>query len=192
MLTRKKTKTNILINDHGRACLTDFRLLTIVSDLPSPDKILAELGNSIRWMSPELLNLERFYTNTGPTEESDCFGLGMLIYEVLSGTVPFHHDNEPVALLKILHGEHPERPKLGGGGAGVRFPDGLWEMLRMCWRKVPDQRPGLDLVLRCLQHPTRLLSRRPSYDVGEYRDPSDATTSESSTSHFFNRIKAHR
>jgi hypothetical protein len=114
------------------------------------------------------------------------------VYEVLSGTVPFHQYNEPVALLKILHGEHPERPSGrdqqagGGGGGGSRFfflfPDGLWETLRLCWRKEPSGRPGLDAVLRTLQDPTRFLSRSSFDVVGGYHDrTSDAAINESST-----------
>ena len=105
----------------------------------------------------------------------------MLVYEVLSGLVPFHRYNEPVALLKILHGEHPERPRGGGGW----FPDGLWETLKLCWRKEPGERPGLDAVLRSLEEPARLPPRL-SYDAGGYHDTSDAAaTNESSAFHWF-------
>ena len=38
---------------------------------------------SIRWMSPELLDPERFeITDCRPTKQSDCYALGMVIYEV--------------------------------------------------------------------------------------------------------------
>lgn len=41
-------------------------------------------------MSPELLDPEQLYLGDGlPTKESDCYALGMVIYEVLSGQVPF-------------------------------------------------------------------------------------------------------
>ena len=35
-------------------------------------------GGTVRWMSPELL----FGQDTPPTRESDCYALGMVIYEV--------------------------------------------------------------------------------------------------------------
>ena len=35
-------------------------------------------GGTIPWMSPELL----FVQNGSPTSESDCYALGMVIYEV--------------------------------------------------------------------------------------------------------------
>lgn len=36
-------------------------------------------GGTIRWMSPELLH------ESQPTKKSDCYALGMLVYEVCIG-----------------------------------------------------------------------------------------------------------
>ena len=37
---------------------------------------------TFRWMSPELLDPPRFRSSGRPTRESDCYALGMVIYEV--------------------------------------------------------------------------------------------------------------
>ena len=42
-------------------------------------------GGTVRWMSPEFLDPERFGilgSEGRPTRESDCYALGMVIYEV--------------------------------------------------------------------------------------------------------------
>ena len=43
-------------------------------------------GGTRRWMSPELLDPERFgipeSEDNRPTRQSDCYALGMVIYEV--------------------------------------------------------------------------------------------------------------
>jgi len=43
-------------------------------------------GGTRRWMSPELLHPERFEMpeseDNRPTRQSDCYALGMVIYEV--------------------------------------------------------------------------------------------------------------
>lgn len=40
-------------------------------------------GGTTRWMSPELLDPDRFgITNYWPTKRSDCYALGMVMYEV--------------------------------------------------------------------------------------------------------------
>jgi len=35
-----------------------------------------------RWMSPELLDVVRFDSDGRPSRESDCYAIGMTIYEV--------------------------------------------------------------------------------------------------------------
>ena len=40
------------------------------------------LGGTLRWMSPELLDPTYFNSKGHPTRESDCYALGMVIYEV--------------------------------------------------------------------------------------------------------------
>ena len=39
-------------------------------------------GGTLCWMSPERLDPPHFGTNGRPTRESDCYALGMVIYEV--------------------------------------------------------------------------------------------------------------
>ena len=40
-------------------------------------------GGTTRWMSPELLYPEGYGTSDGrPTKQSDCYALGMVVYEV--------------------------------------------------------------------------------------------------------------
>ena len=40
-------------------------------------------GGTERWMSPELLDPEAFGLNGDrPTKQSDCYALGMVVYEV--------------------------------------------------------------------------------------------------------------
>ena len=47
-------------------------------------------GGTARWKSPELFDPEKFgLRERRPTKESDCYALGMVIYELLSGQKPF-------------------------------------------------------------------------------------------------------
>ena len=50
-------------------------------------------GGTRRWMSPELLDPELFdipqSEGDRPTKQSDCYALGMVIYEVRVRTSPF-------------------------------------------------------------------------------------------------------
>jgi len=92
-------KANILINEDRRACIADFGLSTITgvatyaatrasrTSLVSIDTLMSFTGGGTRrWMSPELLDPERFVMpeseDNRPTRQSDCYALGMVIYEV--------------------------------------------------------------------------------------------------------------
>jgi serine/threonine protein kinase len=92
-------KANILINRNRRACLADFGLSTITglathatagasrTSLISNDTLMSfAAGGTRRWMSPELLDPELFgipeSEGDRPTRQSDCYALGMVIYEV--------------------------------------------------------------------------------------------------------------
>jgi len=94
----RPTKANILINEDRRACIADFGLSTItgVAAHPAPwasrtslvsiDTLMSFTGGGTRrWMSPELLDPERFgmpeSEDNRPTRQSDCYALGMVIYE---------------------------------------------------------------------------------------------------------------
>lgn len=100
-------------------------------------------------MSPELLDPDQFGSKIGrPTEESDCYALGMTIFEVLSGQVPFQDYSYFAVMRKVLEGERPGRPE---GGEGVWFTDDLWEMLGLCWSHQPGDRPTIEDVLECLE-----------------------------------------
>ena len=95
-------------------------------------------------MSPELLDPERFnLEGSHPTKESDCYALGMVVYEVLSGQTPFAPSKVPV----VLEGRHPRRPQ---GAKGRLFTDALWEVLGLCWKVQPSERASAKAVFQAL------------------------------------------
>jgi len=99
-------------------------------------------------MSPELLDPDRFGSGRGrPTKESDCYALGMVILEVLSGQAPFTTLKNFVVMRKVTDGERPGRPD---GVEGVWFTDDLWRTLNQCWETQPGRRPSIETVLECL------------------------------------------
>lgn len=143
-------KANILIDQNGHACLADFGFLTIVLDPTSASASSSlVIGGTTRWMSPELLSSDP----TGPevarlTKRSDCYALGMVIYEVLSGQPPFAPFQNLTVIMKVVQGERPGRPN---GPEGARFTDELWRTLNRCWEPLPECRPSAGAVLECLE-----------------------------------------
>lgn len=95
-------------------------------------------------MSPELIAPEQFgFKRRRPTKSSDCYALGMVVYETITGELPFHNHREISISFKVIEGERPCR--------GVGFVDALWEMLEVCWAHHPNNRPSIEDILRCLK-----------------------------------------
>ena len=118
-------------------------------------------GSTTPWMSPELWYPGQFGLMDGrQTKESDCFALGMVIYEVLSGKRPFATDKDSVIARMILDGHRPRRPQ---GKEGGLFTDDIWGALELCWKDQPQDRISVSAILRPLEgHPPLL---RPSPDA---------------------------
>ena len=95
-------------------------------------------------MSPELVAPEKYGFKKGHlTRSSDCYALGMVIYETISGNVPFHEHSDISASVKVMLGEHPTR--------GEVFPEHLWKVMELCWASIPEDRPSIGDVLQCLE-----------------------------------------
>jgi len=128
-------------------------------------------------MSPELLYPDKFGSKHGqPTKGSDCYALGMVILEVLSGRVPFAQFKDFIVMRKVIKGELPEIPE---GPEGVWFTDDLWQMLNRCWMTKPGSRPTIGAVLEFLERVSRTWkppSPRPDEDAEMDKDGSDFTT----------------
>ena len=105
------TKANILVNQDRRACVADFGLSTVtgvrtrstarnsdtvslLSSRSNGSLVSFTSGGTIRWMSPELLDPERFGVPESegdrPTRQSDCYAMGMVIYEVRLPFIRIH------------------------------------------------------------------------------------------------------
>ena len=96
-------------------------------------------------MSPERLLPDQFgREDNRPTRESDCYSLGMVILEVLSGQAPFASDKELMVMRRIVDGDHPERPETPW------ITDDLWGIMEQCWSPQPEDRPAVETVLERL------------------------------------------
>lgn len=168
---------NILINKDRRACIADFSLTTVtgvgIHTFPgsspvstfSEDTLMSFTGGGTRrWMSPELLDPEQFgipqSEGDRPTRQSDCYALGMVIYEVLCGHHPFielTQDNSLHAVVAILDGKRPQEP---AEAARLGFKKELWAMVERCWRENRAERPNVEEILSCLNDATEFWYRR--------------------------------
>ncbi|KIM47301.1 hypothetical protein M413DRAFT_64081 [Hebeloma cylindrosporum] len=133
--------SNVLINDHGKACIADLGLsnLTSLSGMSN----LSSAG-TYRYMSPERIVPEKFGMDTPrATFSSDVFSFGMLVYEVYAGHPPFHGIRfEASAIPRIANGERPMRPRY--------IEDEVWSLATRCWNESPKERPHIFEVYNTL------------------------------------------
>ena len=165
-----------MIDKDGNARLADFGLLTIVSDSTHPATTTSSEGSgTMRWMSPELLDPYQFGSENGrSTKESDCYALGMVILEVLTGQAPFPRWGALAVMRKVIGGERPNRPE---GPEAVWFTDDLWGLLNQCWSSEPKLRPTVESVLERLKQSLVTWEPLPlSVDSDSHVDSDDEST----------------
>lgn len=134
-------------------------------------------------MGPELLDPERFgLKKSRPTKQSDCYALGMVVYEVLSGQTPFAPSNVPVVIWKVLEGHRPERPQ---GSDGKHFTDGIWRVVQLCWEPQPHDRINAKTALLGLGGDLTPLQLLPGLDEDVKADGNDWLDTTASDSGMF-------
>ncbi|MGA2262962.1 MAG: protein kinase [Acidobacteriota bacterium] len=123
VLHRNIWPCNILILPDGTAKVADFGIGLILSSLKTP------LPAPHVYRAPEQLQGKE------ATRQSDIFSLGVVFYEFLTGTHPFHDDDSSKVVDNILHQIHfptvEQFPEL---------PFSLWPILERCLAKDAEER----------------------------------------------------
>ncbi|KAJ7495404.1 kinase-like domain-containing protein [Mycena latifolia] len=142
--------SNILVDDDGHACLTDFGL-TVLSDATATQT--PNGAGSVPWMAPEMLNPTAFgLLNPARTPASDIYAFGCVCLELFTGYPPFHEAIlfDASLILKVIEGVRPIRP------AGDLISDKVWSIMQKCWAHIFADRPTIpDIVLELAMHEHR-------------------------------------
>jgi serine/threonine protein kinase len=97
--------SNVLLDDDGRCYLTDFGIARITSDATQ----LTSTGNvlgTVDYVAPELFEVHR-----RADARSDLYSLGVLLYEMVTGRLPFSADNQ-LALISMHVNKQVPPPRL--------------------------------------------------------------------------------
>ncbi|KDN45839.1 hypothetical protein RSAG8_04672, partial [Rhizoctonia solani AG-8 WAC10335] len=136
---------NVLVDDNDNAVLADFGSSTLKDQSLKFSQAASNKALTVRWSAPELV----LGNGCQHTKASDVFALGMTIYEVLTGKVPYHEikDVAPV-ILRIIQQEKPTQPVSipGGHTSG----DLLWHLFTLCWKYEPRERPSAATVVEMM------------------------------------------
>jgi eukaryotic-like serine/threonine-protein kinase len=144
---------SILIDENGRACISDFGLSSPVG-IPPPHELSA-------WTRGDYIAPERYLEPDGSSERgahpaSDVFAFGVLMYLIVTAGshLPFRPvESGPralVAAMKIKQGERPTRPRADQCD-GMECDDALWALILACLSHEMDERPSADQVHHQLQ-----------------------------------------
>lgn len=116
---------NIIISKEGKVKVTDFG----IAKATSSNTITSNAMGSVHYLSPE--QARGGYSD----EKSDIYSLGITMYEMLSGQVPFEGDNTvSVALLHIQGEAIPLRE------VDPSIPPSVEKIVQKCMQKKPERR----------------------------------------------------
>ena len=118
---------NILVSDTGIIKVTDFGIAKATSSNTVTSTATA-IG-SVHYISPEQAK-GRFCD-----EKSDIYSLGITMYEMVTGHVPFDHENGVTIALMHLQNEITPPSQIREG-----IPDSLEKIILKCTMKKPEDR----------------------------------------------------
>ncbi|MEQ8766268.1 MAG: tetratricopeptide repeat protein [Planctomycetota bacterium] len=104
---------NLLVDSHGQVRLIDFGIARAL-DQPGGDTFQTDAGQilgTLEYMSPEQADADGQDIDT----RSDVYSLGVLLYEILTGELPYQVQGLGVyESLRVIHEQAPAKPTLEG------------------------------------------------------------------------------
>lgn len=116
---------NILISTEGKAKVTDFGIARAVSS----NTISADVMGSVHYASPEQAR------NGFVDGKSDIYSLGIVMYEMVTGRVPFDGDTTVAVAIK-----HLQEEMVAPSAYAPDLPVSLEKIILKCTQKSPDRR----------------------------------------------------
>ncbi|KAM3414503.1 Aurora kinase [Cercospora zeina] len=122
---------NILLDKHQNVKLVDFGF---TREYQGSTSYLQTWCGTVCYSAPEMLKGEKY-----AGEKVDVWSLGIILYALLCGELPFDDDNDNVTKGRILK-EDPEYPE--------HMPEGAKDLIKKLLSKRPLLRPSLGDILR--------------------------------------------
>jgi len=140
-LHRDLKPSNVLVTPSGRVVILDFGLATDASGFDRR----ATFGGTPAYMAPEQI------ADQPASEASDCYAIGVMLYEALTGTLPF--TGNFYAMLMQKRTTDPRFPI----ELAPDVPDDLRELCIDLLRRTPEDRPtARDIVVRLVDAKERM------------------------------------
>jgi serine/threonine-protein kinase len=117
---------NIMVLPNGTAKVVDFGVAAVVGDLTDKDAVLF---GTPAYVAPERLS------GGAVVAATDVYGLGVLLYRMLTGYMPWSADSTTQMLVAHMYVEPDPLPPLTG------LPAEVVEICQACLAKEPEDRP---------------------------------------------------
>ena len=136
---------NIMVGSHGQVYVMDWgvaRLMTQTRGSEHEERVRtsrapadgeAQIAGSPAFLSPEQARADK----EGLSERSDVYGIGAILYYLLSGHGPSYRDDARAALLAAREGKITP---LGESGAWSELPPGLCDIVTNALAHAPEDR----------------------------------------------------
>ncbi len=98
--------SNILIDEQGRALIADFSIAKQLDSATTSSITRGNILGTFQYMAPEQASSD----SVGPS--ADLYALGVVAYQMLTGTMPFKADTSLVLFFRQLITEPPPSPRL--------------------------------------------------------------------------------
>jgi serine/threonine protein kinase len=126
---------NILLSSSGEPKISDFGTSRILEKV-NEGKTQSSIG-PVRWMAPESIATRTY------SKKSDIWSFGIVVYEIVAQREPHKEGNVlEVAVAIRDQGLTPTIPS--------DCPPLLRQIMEMCWKKDPNERPNIEEVLAVL------------------------------------------
>ena len=118
---------NIMLLSDGSIKVTDFGIARFSST--NTNTMTDKAIGSVHYISPEQVSADRI------DQRSDIYSVGVTLYEMLTGELPFDADN-PVSVALMQLQLDPPSPRT----KNPEIPEGLEQIILKCMAKNPDNR----------------------------------------------------